>query len=331
MSNLNAYQMIVQSPGHDSEFQLREFEPDAPGYGEVRIIQKAIGVNFIDIYLRQGVYPWPVDSNFTLGCEAAGIIDSVGQGVTTFKSGDRVAYVSNSGAYATHRIMHESSCVSIPDAVSFEVAAASLLKGLTARFLIHDSYKVEAGETVLVHAAAGGVGSLMGQWLSHLGVHAIGTAGGSEKCKSASTFGYEYIIDYDKEDFVSRTLEFTFGKGVHAVYDSVGKKTMAGSVDCLRRFGTLVSFGQSSGVISDIGPAQLARGSLRMTRPTLFHFIDDPAWLRVAAAEFFELVRNETLSVAYNKNFTLDNVNNAHRALENRETVGSTVLCAAAS
>lgn len=301
--------------------------PEArPGPGEVALRHSAIGVNFIDTYFRSGLYPWPVASDLVLGAEAAGMIEEVGEGVIEFKPGQRVAYTLPHGAYSTRRVVAARDLVPLPDNVSDEQAAAAMLKGLTAYYLLHHSHKVRAGETVLFHAAAGGVGLLAGQWLAHLGVHAIGTAGGPEKCALALAHGYGAVIDYTAEDFADRVAELTDGEGVAAVYDSVGTDTFAGSLASLAPHGTLVSFGQSSGPVPDLQISDLAKGSYALTRPVLFHFTTSRRWLTEAARELFGLIGDGVLKVEINQRYPLAEAARAHSALEARETTGSTIL-----
>ncbi|WP_457649284.1 quinone oxidoreductase family protein [Profundibacter sp.] len=298
----------------------------APKAGEVLVKHNAIGVNFIDTYFRSGLYPWPVDKDLVLGSEAAGTVAALGDGVTDFAVGDRVAYTIPNGAYVSERVIEARHLVKLPDGVSDEVAAASMLKGLTAHYLLHRSFKVEKGQTVLFHAAAGGVGLIAGQWLAAKGVTAIGTAGGPEKCALAAKHGYAHTIDYKSEDFVERVKEITGGEGVHAVYDSIGHDTIAGSMNCLKTFGTLVNFGQSSGPYLDFKLSDLAVGSYTVTRPVLFHFTADRAYLESAAADLFAMIENGTLKINVNQRYPLAKADQSHIALEGRKTTGSTVL-----
>jgi len=298
----------------------------APKAGEVLVKHNAIGVNFIDTYFRSGLYPWPVDKDLVLGSEAAGTVAALGDGVTGFAVGDRVAYTIPNGAYVSERVIEARHLVRLPDGVSDEVAAAAMLKGLTAHYLLHRSFKVEKGQTVLFHAAAGGVGLIAGQWLAAKGVTAIGTAGGPEKCALAAQHGYAHTIDYKSEDFVERVKEITGGEGVHAVYDSIGHDTIAGSMNCLKTFGTLVNFGQSSGPFLDFKLSDLAVGSYTVTRPVLFHFTADRAYLESAAADLFAMIENGTLKINVNQRYPLAKAAEAHIALEGRKTTGSTVL-----
>lgn len=321
-----AYAIAAGKPGGSDVLKRIEITPPTPGEGEVMIRQTAIGVNFIDVYIRTGAYPWPVENDLTLGCEGAGVVEAIGPGVTGFGAGDRVAYTIPNGAYATHRVVPAAHLVHLPDGVSDEQAAGAMLKGLTAYYLLHDSYPVTRGETVLFHAAAGGVGLLAGQWLAARGVHAIGTAGGQTKGALARKNGYGDVIDYRDEDFVARVKEITDGAGVDAVYDSVGKDTVMGSLDCLKTFGTLISFGQSSGLAEDFKISDLARGSLRLQRPTLFHYTASRDWLETAAAALFAAIGDGTLTINIASTRPLEQVADVHDDLEGRKTTGSTVL-----
>lgn len=298
----------------------------SPAAGEVLVRHAAIGVNFIDTYFRSGLYPWPVETDLVLGSEAAGVVGALGEGVTGFNIGDRVAYTIPNGAYVAERVIDAKHLVKLPDGVSDETAAASMLKGLTAHYLLHRSFKVRKGQTVLFHAAAGGVGLIAGQWLAAKGVTVIGTAGGPEKCALAAKHGYTHMIDYKSEDFVARVDEITGGTGVDAVYDSIGKDTIAGSLSCLNTFGTLVNFGQSSGPALDFKLSDLAAGSFTVTRPVLFHFTADCSYLETASTALFEMIENGTLKINVNQRYDLANAADAHRALEARQTTGSTVL-----
>lgn len=320
-----AYAMAVSRPGGVANFHRSALSLPAPGAGEVLLRQTAIGLNFIDVYFRSGLYPWPVAQDLVTGSEAAGVVEAVGEGVA-LKPGTRVAYTLPNGAYASHRLIAESHLVPIPDGISDEIAASVMLKGLTVHYLIHHSYPVRAGDCVLFHAAAGGVGLLAGQWLKALGVRALGTAGGADKCALAAAHGYETVIDYRRQDFVAEVMRLTGGRGVQAVYDSVGADTVLKSLDVLERFGTLVNFGQSSGPVSDFQIGLLARGSLRLTRPTLFHHTARPGWLQSASADLFAMIASGKISVTIGQRFALEDVGLAHQALEGRQTTGSTVL-----
>lgn len=322
-----AYSIVARNPGGLDTLYKSEFQPHAPKKGEVLLRQTAIGVNFLDVYFRSGLYPWPVEKDLVLGSEAAGVIEEVGAGVTRFKPGDRVAYTIPNNAYTSHRVIDAAHLVALPDTVSDEQAAASVLKGLTAYYLINDSFPAQAGQTVLFHAAAGGVGLLAGQWLAERGVTTIGTAGGPEKCDIASNTGrYTHVIDYKSDDFVSRVREITDGAGVAAVYDSIGADTYPGSLDCLSLFGTLVCFGQSSGPAAGFKIPDLAAGSFRLTRPVLYHFTQDAAWLEQASKELFGMIGSGRIKIAVNQTFPLEEAAEAHRRLEARETTGCTIL-----
>ncbi len=321
------YAMVATKAGDASVFERHPIELAKPAKGEARIRHTAIGINFLDVYFRTGLYPLPSGFPTVLGGEACGIVEAVGPGVRHIKTGDRVAYVAQSGAYQSHRLIAADRLVKVPAGIDDTVAAASLLKGMTAQYLIHDSYKAKAGDKVLVHAAAGGVGLIVGQWLKAKGVTAIGTAGGPEKCKLAKKNGYAYVIDYRSEDFVERVKQITKGAGVAAVYDLVGKDTFPGSLKCLRKFGTWVLYGQSSGVVTDFKLADLAaNGSLFATRPTLFNFIAEREELERRARQLFSVIRSGKVKIAINQRFPLAEVAEAHRAMEGRKTTGQTVL-----
>lgn len=320
-----SYAMVVSAPGGVENFRRMDCDLPQPGPGEVMLRQTAIGLNYIDVYFRTGLYPWTVPADLITGGEAAGVIEAVGPGVD-LKPGMRVAYTVRNGAYASHRVIAADQLVAIPDGVTDEVAAAVMLKGLTVHYLIHHSFSAMAGDCVLVHAAAGGVGLLAGQWLKHKGVRAIGTAGTPEKCALALAHGYDAVIDYKTQDFVAETMRLTDGQGVSAVYDSVGAVTVKRSVEVLQTFGTLVSFGQSSGPALDFRITDLARGSLRLTRPSLFHHTAQPGWLQSASAEMFGLILAGHIKVEIGQRFDLRDVAAAHTALEARKTTGCTIL-----
>ncbi len=321
-----AYAIQATHPGNAGVLAQCEFEPSPPGDREIRIRHRAIGVNFIDIYIRTGSYPWPVPENLVLGCEAAGVVEAVGAGVTGFREGDRVAYTLPNGAYSTHRNIDVSHVVHLPDAVDDQTAAACMLKGLTVYYLLHNSFRVQAGHTILFHAAAGGVGLIAGQWLSSKGVVAIGTAGSDSKCDLATRNGYVHAINYNREDFVAGVKNYTNQRMVDAVYDSVGAGTWPGSRNCLKRHGTLVSFGQSSGPVEGFQFSDLAVGSLYLTRPTLFHFVADRNWLENASAILFEMVEEGQIQIPIHQTFPLAEASKAHESLESRHTTGCTVL-----
>lgn len=321
-----SYAIIATRPGDSSVLVRQDRDPPAPPPGHVLIRHAAIGVNFIDIYFRQGLYPWPVAENLILGSEGAGVVQALGEGVTGFAIGQRVAYTLPNGSYATHRAVPAAHVVALPDDIDDATAAAVMLKGLTAHYLLHDSYAVQPGDTVLFHAAAGGVGLIAGQWLAAKGIRAIGTAGGPEKCALARAHGFAEVIDYRAEDFVARTRDLTGGKGVQAVYDSVGADTVLGSLDCLATFGTLVSFGQSSGPPDQVRIGHLARGSLRLTRPSIFHHSASRAWLERATTDLFDMIRKGAIRVQIGGTWPLDQAAAAHDALTGRATTGCILL-----
>jgi NADPH2:quinone reductase len=320
--------IVVHTAGGPENLEWTALETPAPGRGEVRIVQKAIGVNFIDTYFRKGVYAWPT-TPLIPGGEAAGVIDAVGDGVTDLKSGDRVAYVLPSGAYRTRRVVAADRVVKLPDAIDFEVAASLMLKGMTAQFLLNSCYPVKAGDVVLVQAAAGGVGLLMGQWLKALRATSIGTAGSPEKVAMAKANGYSHVIDYRAEDFAARVKEITSGRGCDVAYDSVGQDTWRGSLKCLRTRGMFVHFGQSSGMIADFKLSDLAAGgSLYACRPMLFDYIKTREDLSLRAADLFAKLASGAVKAHIGQRVALRDAATAHRDLESRRTIGATVLLA---
>ena len=299
----------------------------APGHGEVRLAQTAVGVDFIDTYHRSGLYPVSPPSG--LGGEAAGIVAAVGPDVTDFKPGDRAVYclLGQPGAYASHRIVPADAVIPLPDDISEETAAAVFLKGLTAYYLLHRTHRVAEGETILVHAAAGGVGSLLVPWAKALGATVIGTVGSEEKAERAKRLGCDHPIIYTQEDFAERVRAITNDTGVPVVYDSVGKATFDGSLDCLAPLGLMISFGNSSGAVPPVSPGVLAqKGSLFLTRPSLVHYIAEPADYRDAAAALFARLADGTLDVHIDAVLPLHQAGEAHRRLESRETQGSLIL-----
>ena len=320
------YSIVATQPGDISVLQKKEFEISEILPNQVLIKNHSIGVNFIDIYFRKGLYPWPQENNLVLGSEGAGIIEAVGSDVVNLRVGDRVAYAQANNAYATHRILDANLVVRVPDAISFDQAAAAMLKGLTVRYLLKDSFEVNGHHTVLFHAAAGGVGLIAGQWMQVLGAKTIGTAGSDEKCKLAKDHGYGETINYSNEDFLKRVQEITNQLWVDVVYDSVGKDTMFNSFKALKRHGTVVSFGQSSGAYTDLQMTDLAFGSFHLTRPTLFHFYANRNWLENASTELFELISSEKVKLDQVTKYPLENVAQAHTDIENRKTTGSVIL-----
>ncbi|HXC51317.1 MAG TPA: quinone oxidoreductase [Candidatus Limnocylindrales bacterium] len=316
----------IHEHGGPEVLRFEESDPGSPMPGWVRIRHRAVGLNYIDTYHRSGLYPLALPSG--LGLEAAGVVEEVGQDVTRWKIGDRVAYGTGPlGAYAEVANVPADRAVAIPDAVSDEAAAALMLKGLTAWFLLRRTYRVKAGDTILFHAAAGGVGTLACQWANHLGATVIGTAGSEAKAKSAREHGCAHVIDYSTENFTRRVQEITKGEGVPVVYDGVGKATFDGSIDCLRPLGLMVSFGNASGPPPPVNLATLSQaGSLFITRPTLMHYTRDPGELAAGAAELFELVGKGVIKVEVNQRYPLSEAAAAHRDLEARKTTGATVL-----
>ena len=317
----------VHQNGGPEALRYEDVDIPVPGAGEVLVRHAAIGLNFLDVYYRSGLYPAPNGLPLTPGGEAAGVIESVGAGVTELREGDRVAYTTPLGAYAEKRVISADRVVRVPDGVSDEQAAAMMLKGLTAAYLLLRTYKVQKGETMLFHAAAGGVGLLFGQWAKHLGATVIGTAGSPDKVELALAHGFDHVIDYRKQDFVAEVNRLTDGRKCDVVYDSVGNDTFAGSLDCLRPLGMLVSFGQSSGPIPPFNLAVLSqKGSLFLTRPTLFSYIAKRSELESLSAALFDVVAKGIVDVKINQRFALADAGKAHEALEARKTTGTTIL-----
>lgn len=326
MSNSGDHGMVVRAAGGPEALEWTRLDTPPPGPGEARIAQSAIGVNFIDTYFRSGLYAWPT-TPLIPGAEAAGTVEDVGEGVTAFRSGDRVAYTMPVGAYRTRRVVPADRLVKLPDSVSFEAAASVMLKGLTAQFLLTSCFAVRAGHRVLVHAAAGGVGLLLGQWLKLLGATAIGTVGSAAKIEIAKAHGYDHVIDTGTDDFVARVTEITGGQRCEVVFDSVGKDTWRGSLQCLKARGTFVSFGQSSGPISDFKILDLASGgSLHATRPMLFDYIKTAQELQSRAADLFDRIAAGEVKSVVGQRMALQDAALAHRALASRSTQGATVL-----
>ena len=319
----------IRQNGGPEEMHLVEVDVGQPGPGEVRIAHRAIGLNFIDVYQRTGLYQLPMP--LTLGMEASGVVEAVGEGVTHLGVGDRVAYASNPpGSYSTERVMPARCVCRLPDAIGFETGAAMMLKGLTAQYLLKKTLPVEGlqrGDAVLFHAAAGGVGLIACQWARALGLELIATAGSDEKCQLALANGAAHAINYRTEDFAARVKDITGGKGVKVVYDSVGKDTWEKSLDCLRPFGLMASFGNASGPVLPFAPASLgARGSLYVTRQTLFTHIATRASTQAMADELFAVVESGQVKIHIDQRYPLAEVQEAHRALEARKTTGCTIL-----
>jgi len=315
----------IHQTGGPEVMRWEDVEIGQPGPGEVRLRQTAAGLNFIDVYHRTGLYPQPLP--FTPGVEGAGVIESIGHAVEGLKPGDRVAYAGPIGGYAEERLIAADRLVKLPYDISDEQAAAMMLQGMTVDMLINRVRPLKAGETILVHAAAGGVGLILCQWASALGATVIGTVSTEEKAELARTNGCDHPILYTKQDFVEQVRELTGGKGVPVVYDSVGADTFLRSLDCLAPRGMMVSFGQSSGAIEPFSPGILAqKGSLFLTRPTLFSYIAERWELEQSASALFEMVRAGKVWIGIGQRFPLSEAAEAHRALEARETTGSTVL-----
>lgn len=317
----------VHQTGGPEVLTWDEVEVGDPGPGEVRIKHSAIGLNFIDTYFRSGLYPSPSGLPFILGNEGAGIVEAVGDGVVHVAAGDRVAYAGPLGAYSEVRVMPAAILVKIPDGVSDDVAAAMMLKGMTARYLLRRTFMIDAGTTLLFHAAAGGVGLIAGQWARHIGATTIGTVSSEEKAELARANGYTHVINYKTENFVDRVKEITDGNGCDVVYDSVGKDTFPASLDCIKPLGTWVSFGQSSGPLPDFNMGILSqKGSLFATRPTLFSYVAEREDLEETANDLFDVVASGAVKISVNQSYDLKDAQTAHEDLEGRKTTGQTVL-----
>ncbi len=313
-------------PGGPEVMKWVEVEVGEPGEGEIRLRQRAVGLNYIDVYFRTGLYPQPLPGG--LGMEAAGEVSALGPGVTGLAVGDRVAYVARPpGAYAEERVLKAAQVVKLPDALSDEQAASAMLQGLTAQYLLRRTYRVKAGDTILIQAAAGGVGLLVCQWAKALGATVIGTVGSDDKAAIAKAHGCDHPIVYTREDFSARVREITNGAGVPVVYDSIGKDTFVKSLDCLAPLGMFVSFGNASGPLPPIDSSEFAgRGSLFFTRPTLFTYIAKRSDYEAMSAELFEVIASGKVKTSINQRYALTDVAKAHADLEARRTTGSTVL-----
>lgn len=317
--------VLVRQTGGPEVLSVEDMPLGSPGPGEIALRQTAIGLNFIDTYQRSGLYP--VQLPFVAGNEGAGVVTALGEGVTQLKVGDRVAYHGQIGAYAAERLVLAERVVPIPDGIEDRVAAAIMLKGLTAYYLLFKTWSLAAGETILWHAAAGGTGLIATQWAKALGATVIGTAGSDEKVALAKAHGCDHVINYRREDFSERVREITGGRGVDVVYDGVGKATFEKSLDCLRPRGLMVSFGNASGVVSIPDITVLSRkGSLYVTRPTSLHYFATREELLEGASRLFEAVRSGAIKVEIGRTFALSDAADAHRALEGRETTGSVIL-----
>lgn len=318
--------VIINAHGGPEVLTLTDREVPLPGPDQVTLTQHAAGLNFIDVYQRSGLYPMALPA--ALGMEAAGVVTAVGEGVTHLRPGDRVAYAASPpGAYATARTMPAAQVCPLPDDVSFDEGAAMMLKGMTAQYLFRRTVPLVAGDTVLFHAAAGGVGLIACQWARSEGIRLIGTAGSDEKCRLAVEHGAEACINYSTGDFAAQVREMTGGRGVDVVMDSVGAQTWEGSLNSLRPLGMMISFGNASGKVPPFDILTLgAKGSLKLTRPSLFTHIADPASCQQMAAELFAKVTSGAVKIRIDQRFALEDVAEAHRALEARATTGSTIL-----
>ena len=315
----------VHQVGGPEVLQWEELGADEPGPGQVKLRQEAAGLNFIDVYHRTGLYPQPLP--FTPGTEGAGFVEAVGDGVDNVKVGDRVAYAGPIGGYAEERLIAADRLVKVPDAISSEQAAGMMLQGMTAQMLLRSVFPVANGDTILIHAAAGGVGLIMCQWAKALGATVIGTVGTEEKAELARAHGCDHPIVYASQDFVAEVQRITDGEKLPVVYDSVGRDTFMRSMDCLKPRGLMVSFGQSSGPVEPFSPNVLAqKGSLYLTRPTMFTYTATREQLEQSAGELFAIVESGKVKIEVQQRFALKDAAEAHRELQARRTTGSTIL-----
>ncbi|MDB5886664.1 MAG: Alcohol dehydrogenase, zinc-binding domain protein [Polaromonas sp.] len=329
MTLMNSQAVRIDRHGGPEELKLVQVQVGEPGPGQIRIRHKAVGLNFIDVYQRSGLYQLPMP--LQLGMEASGVVEAVGEGVTHLAAGDRAAYASQPpGSYCEVRVMPAQCVCKLPDAISFETGAAMMLKGLTAQYLLRRTQPqggLQAGDFVLFHAAAGGVGLIACQWARAMGLQLIGTAGSDEKCALALAHGATHAINYATEDFVARVKDITGGQGVKVVYDSVGKDTFERSLDCLRPFGLMASFGNASGPVAPMSPGILGpKGSLYLTRQTLFTHITTRESTQAMADDLFSMVSSGKVQIRIDQRFALADVAEAHRALEARKTTGCSIL-----
>ena len=319
------YAMRVHEHGGPEKLRWEQVQAGEPGEGQVRVRNTAVGLNFVDTYQRSGLYPMQLP--FTPGSEGAGVVEAVGPKVKEFKVGDRVAYSSPVGAYAEVLLRPAARLVKIPAGIDDKTAAAMMLKGLTTQYLLRRTYRVKKGDTILMHAAAGGVGQILCQWAKALGATVIGTVGSDEKAALAKKAGCKHVIVTSRENFVERVKQITQGKGVPVVYDGVGKDTFMGSLDCLSPLGLLASFGNASGAVTQFNPGVLAqKGSLFLTRPTLVTYTATREDLVKAAQELFAVVKSGKVKISINQTYPLKDAAQAQRDLESRKTTGSTVL-----
>ena len=320
-----AQAIVVRELGGPEVLKLEGVTLSPPGPGEVQIRQVAVGLNFIDVYFRTGLYKSALP--FVPGKEGAGVVTAVGDGVSLFSVGDRVAYASADGAYASERNVDAAQLVKVPDGISLETAAAMMLKGMTAQYLLNQTYQVGPGTTILFHAAAGGVGLIAGQWAKALGATVIGTAGSQDKIDLALAHGYDHVINYRTDNFVAQVKELTDGRGVDVVYDSVGRDTYPASLDCIKPRGLWVSFGNSSGPVDAFSIGILAqKGSLFATRPTLFGYVATRPALEACANSLFDIVQSNKVRININQTYPLADAGRAHTDLETRKTSGTTLL-----
>ena len=316
----------IHAIGGPDQMRWEDVDVATPAAGQALLNHHAVGLNFIDVYHRTGLYPLSLPA--ILGLEGAGIVEAVGEGVTHIQPGDRVAYAGGpAGAYVEKRLIPADRLVKLPDAIDFKQAAAMMLKGMTAQYLLRRTYKVQPGDTILIHAAAGGVGLIVCQWAKHLGATVIGTVGSAEKAEIAKAHGCDHPILYNSQDFVAEVKAITQGQGCAAVYDSVGKTTFMGSLDCLAPLGILALFGQSSGPVSSFDPALLAaKGSLFLTRPSLFNYTAKTSDLQTSAADLFHVVTTGAVIIPVNHIYALADAAQAHADLESRRTTGASVM-----
>ena len=316
----------ISKNGGPEVLELKDITLDKPGADEVTIEHKAIGLNYIDTYHRSGLYPLKLPSG--IGAEGAGIIKEVGSNIKEFNVGDKVSYAGLPlGAYSTHRNYPTKNIVKVPNSIDLEVAATLMTKGLTTFYLLHKTYPVKSGQTILFHAAAGGVGQIFGQWAKSLGCTVIGTVGSDEKIEKAKSYGYDHVINYNKEKFSKKVLEITNEKGVPVVYDGVGKDTLEGSLECLSIRGTMVSFGNASGPLAEINvPKSLQPKGLYFIRPSMQHYLSTREEIDEAAKILFEKVESGKIKIEIFKKYKLENVVEAHKDLENRKILGPAVI-----
>ena len=318
--------IIINKTGGPDVLSFEDYDPGQPGKGEILVEQKAAGINFIDVYFRTGLYKSD-KMPFVAGKEGAGIVAAVGEGVSLFKKGDRVAYNGISGTYAERIVVPADKAVLVPREIELETAAAVMLKGMTAEYLLRRTYPVDSDTVLLFHAAAGGVGLIAGQWAKHLGATVIGTAGSKEKCDLALKNGYDHVINYREADFVKEVARITNGRKCDVVYDSVGKDTFPASLDCLRPRGLWVTFGQSSGKYDPLDTAILSqKGSLYVTRPTLFSYVSTREELETSAKALFDVIASGAVKITIGQTYKLADAEKAHRDLEGRKTTGASIL-----